>query len=459
MPEQGSTLFRRPIDRRELLALSAKVLAGGTAAGLWLSPELAGYVHAAAQGAPKGGTVTVMNQYSPNIKPWRAYLADFSRETGIQVKLDDQVYNNQYQKITTQGQAGVTGDDVVAIDTIWTGSFGSAGFTLDLSDFLPAALQKRIAAPALASVGYKGKLFGVPAYNSSKHFFYNRKLLAAAGFNRAPATLDEMLHFCAVLKAKKGALGIQYPMSWSWKQAEGLTCDYVQMVDSLGGRFYAADNVTPVFNDAKGVQALTLMKMMLERGYAAPGSLEHDETAVQTDMMAGKTAMMTNWEGQMTTSLDPSLTAKAVLGQVVLALIPGSPGRRSGSCLGPEGWAIMKASPNQAAAKAFLNWQLGVASQKRAMTLFGQYPIYPALYADATLRKGVQASEKQDSFPVYGSQFSYAQARPNFPGYLAASDKLQVHLQKALQGSESPKQALDAAVAEMKAATGGGNNP
>src|SRR6202011_5082749 len=107
----------------------------------------------------------------------------------IKVVLDDQIYNNQYQKITTQGQAGTAADDVVAIDTIWTGSFGAAGFTLDLTDFVPAALKKQIAAPSLFSVSYKGKLYGVPEYNSSKHFYYNKKMLDSVGLHRPPTTL------------------------------------------------------------------------------------------------------------------------------------------------------------------------------------------------------------------------------------------------------------------------------
>ena len=48
------TLFGRPIDRRELLKLTGKVLAGGTLAGMWLSPELAGYVIRAASAVGVG---------------------------------------------------------------------------------------------------------------------------------------------------------------------------------------------------------------------------------------------------------------------------------------------------------------------------------------------------------------------------------------------------------------------
>jgi multiple sugar transport system substrate-binding protein len=453
------TLFGRPIDRRELLKLTGKVLAGGTLAGMWLSPELAGYVHAAARGEASGGSLTVMKQFTPNHAKWVNYMATFTKETGIKVNLDDQNYNNQYQKITTQGQASVPGDDVVEIDTIWAGSFASAGFTLDLSNFLPAAVKSKIAAPSLAAVMYKGKLYGVPEYNSSKHFFYNKKMLDSVGLTKPPATLDDLIHYCSVLQANKKKLGIQYPMSWSWKQAESLTCDYVQMIDSLGGRFYATDNVTPVFNKGAGVQALTMMKMMLDKGYAAPGSLSHTESDVENDMLSGKIAMATNWEGTMAGSIDKTQAVPSVLGQIRMALIPGSPGRKSGTCLGPEGWSIMKASPNLTQAKAFLNWWITVKAQTVAMQVFDQFPIYSSLYADPVLRKLTAAGDGQDDFAIYGQQFNYAQARPNFPGYLDASQRLQAQLQKAFLGQETPQKALDTAVAQMTQATGNGNNP
>ena len=82
---------------------------------------------------------------------------------------------------------------------------------------------------------------------------------------RPPTTLDELSPLPLGAQRKvTGTLGIQYPMSWSWKQVEALTCDFVQMIDSLGGRFFAPDNVTPVFNKGAGVQSLTMMKMMLD---------------------------------------------------------------------------------------------------------------------------------------------------------------------------------------------------
>jgi multiple sugar transport system substrate-binding protein len=427
-------------------------------AGMWLSPELAQFVDAAARGRASG-SITVMKQFSPNLAKWKSYMALFTKETGIKLNLDDQNYNNQYQKITTQGQSGAHGDDVVEIDTIWTGSFGSAGFTLDLTDFLPASVKRQIAPASLFAVTYKGRAYGVPEYNSAKHFFYNKKMLAAAGLHRPPATLDELLKYCDILKRNKSRLGIQYPMSWSWKQAEGLTCDYVQMIDSLGGHFFAEDNVTPTFNKGAGVKALQMMKMMLDKRYVTPGSLTHTETDVENDLLTGKVAMTTNWEGTMTDSLNPSLTSKSVQGQIRMVLIPGSAARKSGSCLGPEGFAIMKTSQNQAAAKAFLNWWVTTKAQKLGMLQFDQFPIYSAMYTDPQLRRLVAKADGVDDFAVYGAQFNYAQARPNFPGYLDASQKLQVHLHKAFLGSETPQKALDAAAAEMKAASSGGNNP
>lgn len=453
------TLFGHPISRRDLLTMTGKVLAGGVLSGLWLSPELAGFVEAAAQGRKSNGAITVMNQYAPNVTKWQRFYGAFTKETGIKVNLDDQVYNNQYQKIATQGQSGTSGDDVVAIDTIWTGSFGAAGFTEDLTHFLPSSTKAKMTQPALASVSYKGKYFGVPFYNSSKHFFYNKRMLDSVGLHRPPATIDELLHYCAVLQKNKKKLGIQYPMSWSWSQAEALTCDYVQMIDSLGGRFFERDSVTPAFQKGAGVRALQIMKMMLDKGYAAPGSLTHIESDVQNDLLAGKIAMSTNWEGTMSASLDPKQASKGERGTIRMALIPGSSGRRSGSVLGPEGWALMKTSKHKAQARAFLNWSVMVGTQKQAMVTFDQPPIYSSLYHDQTLRKVVKTSDGIDDFAVYGAQFNYAQPRPNFPGYLDASHRLQVQLHKAFLGKEAIAKALQNAADEMRAASHGGNNP
>ncbi len=460
MSDDQPTLFGRPIDRRDLLKLTGKVLAGGALAGMWLSPELASYVEAAATGRASGGSVSVMSQYSPpGPGKWKSYFAAFTRETGITVNLEDVVYNNQYQKIATQGQGGVAGYDVVAIDTIWSGSFGGAGFTLDLSNFLPPAVQKQIAPAALSSVSYKGKMYGVPAYNSSKHFYYNKTMLSQVGLHRPPATLTEMVSYCEILKRNKAKLGIQYPMSAPWAQAENLTCDFVDLVGATGGRFYASDNATPNFDKTSGVQTLQLMKMLLDKGYMAPGSLTHTGGETEDDLLGGKTVMCTRWEGVMADSRNPALAVASVRGNIRLALIPGSAGHKSGACLGPEGWAIMKSSTHQTEAKAFLNWWVSRSAQKQGMVMFDQFPIYSSMYADPELRQLAKKADGVDDFALYGEQFNYAQARPNFPGYLAASGRLQANLQKGLLGQETARKAIDAAAAEMKTAVGSGSNP
>ncbi len=180
---------------------------------------------------------------------------------------------------------------------------------------------------------------------------------------------------------------------------------------------------------------------------------------MQNDALSGKIAMYTNWEGQMTSSLDPTQTAKSVLGQIRMALIPGSAHRRSGSCLGPEGWAIMKTSKNQAAAKAFVNWQCTTAAQKEQMVRFDYLPIFSDMYDDPALRTLTKKADGQDDFSIYGAQFAYAQSRPNFNGYVEASHKLQVQLQEALLGHTSAQAAMDTAAQQMGSASGGGNNP
>ena len=61
--------------------------------------------------------------------------------------------------------------------------------------------------------------------------------------------------------------------------------------------------------------------------------------------------------------------------------------------------------------------------------------------------------------PPLITQSGNPKIQPASAGYLDASQKLQVHLHKAFLGSETPQKALDAAAAQMRAASGGGNNP
>jgi multiple sugar transport system substrate-binding protein len=326
------------------------------------------------------------------------------------------------------------------MDTIWTAQFASAGWVQDISDRVTDAITSDVPESALGAVRYNGKLYGMPWYNSSKHLFYNQKLLQDAGFDAPPATLDEFVE-----QAKATTKEGQWGSIWSWKQAECLICDWVAlMYTQKGAQILDADGKA-VFNTMGGTDALQWMVDLLYTHKAAdPASLENDETPVRLALQTGTYALTYNWEGTLPVANDPTESQAAP--NVRIALLPGSADVKSSSVNGSEGWAIVTGAKNQDAAWKLLEYMVSPAWQKKAALIAGDYPVLSSLYSDPDLEQNVQ------DFPIYGEQFQYLAVRPQVPGYAQKSDIIQRYLHEALLQNMTPKEAMDAAADEVNKA-------
>ncbi|HEX9016729.1 MAG TPA: extracellular solute-binding protein [Chloroflexota bacterium] len=396
---------------------------------------------AAATSAPAASGDQVVNMlWTDSQNQRQPLIADFTKATGIKVNQVQVQYNELLDKINTTVQGG--GDiDVIEMDTIWTAQFASAGWIEDISDRLTDSVKKDIPDSSLSAVMYKGKLYGMPWYNSAKHLFYNAKLLKDAGFDHPPATLDEFVKM-AQATTKPGEWG----SVWSWKQAESLICDWVAIMFTNKDAQILDQNGKAVFNTKGGTEALQWMVDLLYKYKVAdPASLEYTEADVQKAFRTGTYALTYNWEGDLPDDNDPTKSKAAP--NVHVGLLPGSKDVRSSSVNGSEGWAMLKQAKHKDAAWKLLSYLVSPAWQKKAAIIAGDYPVLSSLYSDTDLQKQVQ------DFPIYGEQFKYLAVRPQVPGYAQKSDIIQKHLHEALLGKVSPKEAMDAAATEVNNAS------
>jgi multiple sugar transport system substrate-binding protein len=390
--------------------------------------------------AASGGGQAVSLLWTDTDNARQPLLDDFTKATGIKVNSTRVQYNELLNKINTATQGG--GDiDVIEMDTIWTAQFASAGWIDDLTPQITDTIKKDVPESALGAVTYQGKLYGMPWFNSAKHLFYNAKLLADAGFQKPPTTLDEF-----VQQAKATTKSGQWGSVWCWKQAESLICDWVAIMFTQKGAQLLDQNGKAVFHTMGGTEALQWMVDLLYTHKAAdPASLEYTEDDVKKAFFTGTVALTYNWEGTLPDGNDPSKSKAAP--NVKIDLLPGSKDVKSSSVNGSEGWAILQASKNKDAAWKLLEYMVSPAWQKKSAILHGDYPVLASLYTDPDLQKQVQ------DFPIYGEQFKYLAVRPQVPNYTQASDIIQKHLHEALLQKANPKDAMDAAADEVNKAS------
>lgn len=433
---------RVKISRRAFLRRAGGVggaaLVGHVLASCGATPASTGGATSAptASSSASGGGQSVSLLWSDIDHNRAELIADFEKASGIKVNQTIVQYNERLDKINTSIQGG-GGFDVVQMDTIWTAQFASAGWVDDLTDRITDAIKKDVPESSLSAVTYKGKLYGMPLFNSAKHLFYNAKLLKDAGFDKPPTTLDEFVEQ-AKATTKQGLWG----SVWGWKQAEGLICDWVAIMFTWKGAQILDKDGKAVFNTMGGTDALQWMvDLLYKHKVADPASLEYTEDDVKKEFETGTVALTYNWEGTLPEANDPQKSKAAP--NIKIDLLPGSKDVKSSSVNGSEGWAILKQTQNKDAAWKLLEYMASPAWQKKAAIVAGDYPILSSLYSDADLQKQVQ------DFAIYGEQFKYLAVRPQVANYTQASDIIQKHLHEALLQKASPKDAMDAAAEEV----------
>ncbi len=307
-------------------------------------------------------------------------------------------------------------------------------------------MRKNIFPAAWNVVTRSGKAYGIPWLLDTKYLYYNMDMLKQAGFDKPPATWEELVTQAKAIKEKGLA---EYPIVWSWKQAEAAICDFTALLYGNGGKFLD-DSGKPVFNDDKGVAVLSWMKQTLDEGLTNPASPSDLEGDVLNVFNSGKAAFALNWLF-MYDIANYDTAQSQVTGKVGITNIPvfqsvgGSP--KSASVDGSSGFSIAASSPVVDAAYKYLAYLTSEAVQLKYSAK--QLPIWTTAYQGANLEtlKGATRSNPV-TVPAFAEQFPFAVLRPNIPYYMEGSTALQLALQEALTGQKSPKEALDAAAAK-----------
>ena len=399
----------------------------------------------------KAGPVTihVLTMDQAGLKP--ADIDQIARDfealnPDIKVVMEYVGYDYVHDKIVTGMAAKPPAYDAAMIDVIWPDEFIKAGYMLDVTSRVTPEMKSGMFPAAWNGITRNGKVYGMPWLMDVKYFMYNKDMLQQAGFDKPPATWEELVEQAKVIKEKGLA---EYPVIWSWNQKEGVVCDFTVLLFGNGGAFLDASG-KPVFNDEKGVQILTWMKQTLDDGLSNPSSVSADEMAVETDFLAGKSAFAVNWLFQYSDSNDA--TKSQIAGKAAFAPMPVfdagvKAGIKGSSVDGSSSFAIMATTPYPDQVWKFLTY---LASNEVQMKYSASMlPVWQTDFEGDTLAKLEAATPANPvTVPAFLAQFPFAYERPTVPYYNEASAALQLAIQEALTGVKPPQQALDEAAAK-----------
>ncbi|WP_188648053.1 ABC transporter substrate-binding protein [Marinithermofilum abyssi] len=318
--------------------------------------------------------------------------------------------------------------DVFDLDVIWPAEFAQAGYLVPLDRFIQKDgldLEKYNDA-AIEAGKYNGKQWTMPAYIDNGLLFYRKDIV-----KNPPKTWDELIQQA---KRDQGEKGTKYGYLMQAKQYEGLVCNFIEFVESYGGKVLDKNGKVAI-NSPDSVQGLKKM-MELAQSDVVPGNItSFTELESHTSFIEGESPFIRNWPYQYALAQDKKQSK--IVGKVGVTQLPEGD-EKSAATLG--GWAtgINKFSKHKKEAWEFMKFLNGPEGQKIAAVHGGRAPTYMPLYDDAEVKKASPLFADK----AYIEGVKNAVPRPISPQYPEISDIIQIEVSKALAGKQSAEEAV-----------------
>jgi multiple sugar transport system substrate-binding protein len=278
---------------------------------------------------------------------------------------------------------------------------------------------------------YKGKQLGMAlAGVGDIVLFYNKKDFATAGIAGPPATWDELAADAAKLSNPGGKhYGFYVPLG----EAEWISYAWEPMLWANGGTFLNSAGTRTAFNSPAGVQALTTWVNLIKSHSAPTTSFAQAGSFDGVPAFASHTVSMLV-DGQW------ALTdfKKAGIDFGVAPFPKGSAGPSTN--IGLAVAALLKTSAAQDnAGLEFLKFLSTPEQGAHLAARNSGLPDDPAQLQQPELKSFIAANP---DFQVFAQNEASGGTRPLIPTYNAVSQALWTEINQALQGKETPAQAL-----------------
>ena len=203
------------------------------------------------------------------------------------------IYQGDYNTAGTKLQAAASGSSdnlphVAQIEITRVGMYASADLLLDLKPYADADKNFNVEDlydGVMDFSWYDGKLVSLPNGRSVPVMYYNKDMLKAVGYEKAPATWTELID-AATKTTKDGVVGYGCPVGDSWY--------YLALMLTAGGQIYnEAGNGLGFYENGSGAKALQLWKDMQDAGilYLPEGEDYASNSALRNAFMAGACAI------------------------------------------------------------------------------------------------------------------------------------------------------------------------
>lgn len=403
--------------------------------------------------AYKGQTITAIFPAHPHYDAVMRVLPEFTKETGINVEVDQLQYLKLREKSTLELTKNKGDYDLMSYVVFSKADYVFADQLENLARYF---MNPKLADPSydpsdlvpgyVANIGVAGgekgyldgptgSFFGIPFGSETSILGYRKDIFEKHGLE-VPKTYDELLKLsCDIPKLEEGMGGLASRAASGHHAAHA----FLLHLAPLGGRVFD-ENWNPIVNNAAGVQAANALKTIVDCGTEGAASFGFAEAGAS--FLQGTSAMFldsTVFAGQVN---NPDKSK--VVGKVGWA--PHPVGVRAGSQTGGFGIGIPRNAQNKEAGFLLAQWLTSKKADK-LIALAGGNPSRLSTHADADV------NAKFPHMAVFGEALKNADPdwRPIIPVWGKINADLGTAMSKVLTEGLDPQEALDGVAERSKA--------
>ncbi|WP_350274468.1 extracellular solute-binding protein [Kribbella sp. HUAS MG21] len=389
--------------------------------------------------------LTLLSHYSdgPSKEGLDKMIQQWNNENpNVQVKAQVVKFDDLLTTMTVR-QTGGRGADIVSAYGLWGGQLMKANVVAKVPDEIATKIKAEYSPAALGAVTTGDTLLGYPTELNTYVLFYNKKILAAAGISKPPATWAELAD-AARKTVKRDAKGNI--------QVEGLSLiqdgdnksvhPFLSLLDAAGGTFLGPDG-TPRFDNAEGKAALKFESELAAAKATNPSIMPTKQ------FRSGGVAMAIQagwWIGSLKTQMKDKYAS-----DVGVAAIPGPAAGSKGSLAYGFFMGVNQRSKHADEAWKFLTWMNEHKASDGKVTETGKWLADQGLIPPRTADQAEYKKSLSDPnlAPIYDAA-TYAMAEPNQPGAYEAKTALHNSIMGVLANGKNPDEALTQAAKAVK---------
>ncbi len=303
-------------------------------------------------------------------------LQQFTRETGIQVKLLPSPEAAREQLVLWREllRTGASDPDVYGVDVIWPGML--AEYFLDLKPYFSNEISAHFPA-IVTSYTVDNKLVALPHHGNIGLLYYRTDLLRQYGYGGPPRTWDELESMAARIQAGERAKGKKefWGFVWQGAAAEALTCNALEWQASDGGGRIIEEDKTISVNNPQAIRAWQRAARWVG-SISPPGVVGYKEWDALNAWLAGDAAFMRSWP---IAYADSQAAGSSIRNKFDIAVLPGGKAGRVGT-LGGIGLAVSRFSVHPREALELVRYLCSRDAQVKHSHVLSEPPTLSELY-------------------------------------------------------------------------------